>query len=341
MVDLLPRLREQGHEVELLTFNGDMTPFRRELLEMGIKIHDFGNGASLRSLYSPLNIARLIPFMRRYDVVHTHNTAPQLFAAIAGLAGSAKLVTTEHNTSNRRRGSRLMAIADRWMYGRYRHTICISRQAELNLREHLRGECPNISTIKNGVDTQRFANATPSDFLERIASKTRKIVMVAGFRPQKDQDTLIRALKHLPADFHLFLVGDGERRGALEALTDDLGLQQRVHLLGERNDIPNLLPAADYIVMSSHYEGLSLSSLEGMCAGKPFLASDVDGLREVVEGAGVLFPHEDAQAFAREVMKLESDPELYREVAGRCMERAKGFDISKMAAEYAAVYSQL
>lgn len=341
MVDLLPRLREQGHEVELLTFNGDMTPFRRELLGKGIKIHDFSNGASLRALYSPLNIIRLIPFLRKYDVVHTHNTAPQLFAALAGIVGRAKLVTTEHNTSNRRRGNKLMAWVDKWMYARYTHTICISEQAEKNLREHLGSTSSHISTIKNGVDTHRFECATSSDILEDVAPGTRKIVMVAGFRRQKDQATLIKALVHLPQRFHLFLIGDGECRHSLEALIAETDLDKRVHLLGERTDIPALLHAADYVAMSSHYEGLSLSSLEGMCVGKPFIASDVDGLREVVEGAGILFPHEDAQAFADMIMRLESDPNLYQDVAARCMERAKEFDISKMVQEYNSVYSQL
>ena len=90
--------------------------------------------------------------------------------------------------------------------------------------------------------------------------------------------------------------------------------------------------------MSSHYEGLSLSSVEGMCVGKPFLASDVDGLRQVVEGAGLLFPHGDAKALADEILTLESDPEKYRQVADACLNRAKQFDIATMADNYAKIY---
>lgn len=341
MVDMLSRLREQGHDVELLTFNGEMTPFRRELLDKGIKIHDFGSGVSMFAMYSPLNILRLIPFLRKYDVVHTHNTAPQLFVAIAGLVGRAKLVTTEHNTSNRRRGNRLMALVDRWMYSRYSQIICISQQAEENLRKHLGTNSPRILTIKNGIETNKYECSVPSDVLENVALGAIKIVMVAGFRPQKDQDTLIKAMTHLPNKFHLFLIGDGERRGELEALIADKGMQNRVHLLGICTDIPQLLHEADYIVMSSHYEGLSLSSLEGMCVGKPFIASNVDGLREVVDGAGLLFPHGDAKALADILTKLSIDTVLYQDVAARCLERAKEFDISKMVQEYATVYSQL
>ena len=116
-------------------------------------------------------------------------------------------------------------------------------------------------------------------------------------------------MTHLPNDFHLFLVGDGVRRPELEALTQELSLGNRVHLLGLRTDVPNLLHAADYVVMSSHFEGLSLSSVEGMSVGKPFLASDVDGLREVVKGAGILFPHGDSETLAQAISNLADNPE--------------------------------
>lgn len=77
-------------------------------------------------------------------------------------------------------------------------------------------------------------------------------------------------MKYLPEDYHLCLVGDGERRAEFETLVKELGLEQRVHLLGLRSDVPEVLATSDYVVMCSHYEGLSLSSLEGMASGKPF-----------------------------------------------------------------------
>ena len=165
--------------------------------------------------------------------------------------------------------------------------------------------------------------------------------MVAGFRWEKDQDTLIKSLNELPQRFHLFLVGDGVRRPELEAIVMDENLANRVHFLGLRIDVPQLLHAADFVVMSSHFEGLSLSSVEGMSVGKPFLASDVDGLREVVCGAGILFPHQSAETLAREIMALENSPEEYRSVADACRQRASQFDISKMAEGYSELYQSL
>lgn len=338
MVDLLSRLRDKGLDVELLVLDGTETPFRREIEASGIKVYDLGIGGSV---YSPIRLFKLIPYLRKYDIVHTHNTAPQLFAAIGSVLCSVVLCTTEHNTSNRRRCWTWYAPIDRWMYNRYRKVICISQKAEENLRKYLKHCKSDICTINNGVDIAKYCGALPSDELDRIAPGGRKIIMVAGFRWEKDQDTLIKAFKYLPENFHLFLVGDGVRRKELESLIATENLTTRVHLLGIRTDVPQLLHAADYVVMSSHFEGLSLSSVEGMSVGKSFLASDVDGLREVVKGAGVLFPHKDAKTLADEILKLEEDSHYYSTVAARCYRRANEFDISRMVENYSEIYKSL
>jgi len=112
----------------------------------------------------------------------------------------------------------------------------------------------------------------------------------------------------------------------------------RIHFLGVRSDVPSLLQAADIVVMSSHFEGLPLSCLEGMASGKPFIASDVDGLREIVGDYGVLFPHEDSATLAATIEKLCSDAQYAAAISKRCQQRAAEFDISATAAGYEAVY---
>ena len=83
--------------------------------------------------------------------------------------------------------------------------------------------------------------------------------MVAGFRWEKDQDTLIRAMSHLPKEkFELWLIGDGERRKELEQLVNQLKVNKQVRFWGIRSDIAEILHTADAVVMSSHFEGLSL-----------------------------------------------------------------------------------
>ena len=383
VVNLMPRFRALGHEVGVVVFNGQQTPLmerlERECPEC--KIYRLGTG-----YYNPWYIVKLIGIMRQYDVVHTHNSSPQLFAAIANIFCHKRLVTTEHNTNNRKRGNWLYAQLDKWMYPRYEKIICISDQAEENLREYLglrrkkeEGRCKNmnenengtqisqipqinnenedenennqeqgenkvkvkvnvkkICTIYNGVDVEAIHQAAP---LEELKTKRFVAVMVAGFRPQKDQDTLIKAMALLPKEqYEVWLVGDGERRESLQLRVESLGMQDSVKFLGLRTDVPNILKTADVVVMSTHYEGLSLSNIEGMAAGKPFIASDVEGIHEVTNGYGLLFPHEDAEALAHLIQQLHDDPAFYDQIAQRCYERAQQFDISVMVERYNEVY---
>ena len=340
MVDLLPQLKGRGVEVELLLFVGNRTMFYDQLEREGIKITSF---ADKGSVYNPLHIIRLYRYLKKnhFDVIHTHNTSPQIFAAIVAMLSSLTLVTTEHSTSNHRRDWKCFRILDKWMYGKYSRVICISDATENNIREYLGRDKSDSKylTVYNGVDVNKYADAQPiTDY--HINKKV--VTMVAGFRYQKDQDTLIRAMLHLPKEgYELWLVGDGARRGELENLVATSGLNEQVKFWGVRGDVPSLLKSSDVVVMSSHIEGFGLAAVEGMSVGKPFIASDVDGLNDVTRGAGLLFTHRDDKQLAELIQTLMRDRELYKYVALQCLQRAKQFDISKMVDGYMNVYKGL
>lgn len=337
VINMMPRFRALGHEVGVVVFNGQRTALmerlERECPEC--KIYKLGE-----SYYNPLYILKLWRIMRSYDIVHTHNSSPQLFVAIANILCRKKLVTTEHSTNNRKREQGgVFKVIDKWMYKHYHKVICISEIAEKTLIGYLEGTASNICTINNGVDVGAFHNATPA---ENLKNGRFSVVMVAGFREAKDQDTLIRAIGRLPKeDYELWLVGDGVRRSELESLVNDLKLEGQVRFYGLRTDVANILKAADVVVMSSHWEGLSLSNIEGMSVGKPFIASDVKGLHEITEGSGLLFPHGDDKSLADLIRRLHDDKELYKQVAEACYEKARQFDISKMVEKYNEVYKEI
>lgn len=335
IVDMVPLYHEQGFQVDVLLFDGTDTPFKRQLQEKGVTIYEFGRGGSV---YNPLYIFKLIPFLRKYDIVHTHNTACQLFAAIGSVLCSVALTTTEHTTSNRRRNWKWYKLLDKWMYSRYQSIICISDKACENLCMYLETD-KSVRTIYNGIDLKRFQTVQAD---ASFRNEKTVVTMVAGFRYQKDQDTLIKAFQYLPiGQYELWLVGDGERRSVLEDLVSLLGLQENVRFWGIRSDIPVILKSSDIIVMSSHFEGLSLSSIEGMAVDRPFIASDVDGLHEITENAGILFPHGDAEALADIILRLKEDPSYYRQIADQCMRRASEYDIRKTIDLYLQLYKSL
>lgn len=339
IVDVVPKYKHLGLDVDVLLFDGKDTPFKRQLENAGIKVFSLGYGGSV---YNPLYILKLMPYLRKYDIVHTHNTAPQLFAALGSVLCSVVLCTTEHTTSNRRRDWKWYRPIDKWMYSRYKKVICISDSTEENLRKSIDSNSDKICTIYNGIDFESYDKASPIAKDSITPDINRKVIaMVAGFRYQKDQETLIRAMSYVPKDVELWLIGDGERRTIIEQCVKEKGLENRVRLLGIRNDIPSILKTVDIVVQSSHWEGFGLAAVEGMAAGKPVVASNVAGLSQVVSAAGVLFPLGDDKALADILNKLLTDYKYYNTVKGRCVKRAHKFDISKMVYKYCQVYQSL
>ena len=342
--DILPRLRGRGHSAELLLFDGTRTHLYDSLEREGIPVRAFGKGAC--QMWNPFHFFRLRKLLKRekYDIVHTHNTPCQLLTAFAAPKSGPTLVTTEHNTFNRRRNWKWFRVFDRMMYRRYSHVICVGEQTESNLSERLGdgGDAPEMSVVPNGIDLSRFAGACPPADLRLPDELGKKIViMVSAFRAQKDQPSLIRAMMHLPENYRLWLVGGWNGRASCEELAAELGLSGRIRFWGVREDVPELLAASDVVVLSSHYEGMSLASIEGMASGKPFIASDVEGLRETVGGAGLLFPCGDHERLAGLIRQVCEDEEFAARVVERCMERAGRYDIGKVADSYSEIYGKL
>ena len=335
--DLVPLLNKGQNTVDVLVFDGMRTSFMEKLESRGVKVLALGED---HNVYRLANIRKLIPIIKQYDIVHTHNTACQLFVALAKKLSSArcKLVTTEHSTDNRRRHIKCLKPVDCWMYRQYDAIISISDIATKMLKNYI-GPSFSILTIPNGVNVDNYYNAQPYDVYRKDNSFI--ITMVAAFRVGKQQEVLIRALRALPANYVVWLVGDGVRRHECETIAVNLGVNYRVKFWGVRTDVPRLLKTSDVVVMSTHYEGMSLSNIEGMASGKPFVASNVKGIREITEGAGILFEENNDEELAQIILRLESNKAYHDEVVAKCLARAKEFDVSKTADGYLAVYKSL
>lgn len=132
---------------------------------------------------------------------------------------------------------------------------------------------------------------------------------VARLVDQKRHDMLFRAFAEVSEPALLLVAGDGPNRQPLTRLRDELGLTERIHLLGARSDIPTLLAAADLTTLASDWEGLPVAVLESMAAGRPVVATDVDGVAEVLRhGGGLLVPPQDPDALSDALTRLLTDP---------------------------------
>jgi glycosyltransferase involved in cell wall biosynthesis len=337
LVDSIPLYRSKGIDMELLLLNGTKTPFFKTLEEQNIPIYALNQG-NIKTIYNPLLIFRIIPYLKKYDIVHVHLFPTLYWVAIAKLFSfsKVKLLYTEHSTNNKRRQKTIGRIFDRFIYARYKFIVSISNGVDVNIKSHLSFNEGKFRIITNGINLFPFIHSK----IETSSIK-KTIIQVSSFQYPKDQATLIRSVSYLPENVRIVLVGDGENRPKCENLVKELNLENRVSFLGVRMDVPQLLKSADIVVLSSHYEGLSLSSMEAMASGKPFIASDVPGLREIVAGAGLLFPAGDEKILAERINALLSDSDYYKKVAKACCERLKEYDINKMVDQYIGLYKAI
>lgn len=347
LVNAVIEYHKKGIEVDILILNGGFSPFL-QLLKPYPEIKVFHLGEN-NNVYNPKNIFKLRKYFKNYDIVHVHLFPALYWASLASLIdgflrkSKYKLVYTEHNTTNRRREMKIFKFLDRIFYKKYHTIVSISDAVDLSLKKHLGSRFKNkIIQIYNGIDLKEITEAKKylkTDF--KFTTNDKLIIQVSSFTPQKNQLTLIKSLNHLSNAFKLILVGDGVEKEKCIDYAKKIGVIDKVFFFGIRKDVPRLLKSVDVVVLSSHFEGLSLSSVEGLASGKPFIASDVPGLTEVVEGAGVLFEDNNEKQLAGLIEKVCNDEIFYNKVVFDCVERSKKFDILTMTRNYLDLYKEI
>lgn len=220
---------------------------------------------------------------------------------------------------------------DRWTDRLVTHHACVSRAVADRYRALGIAE-RKLSVIPNGVDVAEIVAAPAVDVGELgIPAGVPVVVAVGRLHPQKGFMHLLAAFEQLrgrddaAARACLLIAGEGPERAALEADIARRGLKEQVRLLGWRGDIPSLLRAADLFVLSSLWEGMPNVVLEAMSAGVPVVATDVEGVRELIPGddTGLLVPAGAPSALAAEIGRVLTDPALARRLGTAGQQRAR------------------
>jgi glycosyltransferase involved in cell wall biosynthesis len=233
----------------------------------------------------------------RPDVVLAHNVSASLVARIA--APRRPVVTVFHGVADadvagavrvlRRVSSAVVAVA----------SASASRLLDAGL--------DSVTVIPNAVfpTPARVDRATVRKSLG-TAADVPVALCPARLEPQKRHDVLLDAWALVPGKAELWLAGDGSLRPELEAQARGLG---RVRFLGTRTDVRDLLEAADVTVLTSDWEGMPIALLESLAADRPVVASDVDGVREVLAGGGgILVPRRSPEQTAKALRDLLYSP---------------------------------
>jgi glycosyltransferase involved in cell wall biosynthesis len=345
LLDSIPFYIKKGLNVDLLLIKDTNSVFLSKLKELNIcNIYSL----NINNVYNPVSIIKIVPFLKKYDSVHVHLFPALYWVAIAGILSkkTCKLIFTEHNTHNKRRNKIWLKPIERFIYKQYSKIICISEKTKEHLSAWIGLDCVNekLQTIHNGIDLSRYEKATAISKAELgIDENIRIILMVARFSTQKNPNTLLKAFSLLNRNEDLCLVfsGDGILRRESETLAKQLGIENRVKFLGVRTDIPELIKSSYICVLSSHWEGFGLAAIEYMAACRPAIVSNVNGLREVVGNAGLLFEPKDTYSLKEKIELLLNDKSKYNEISNACLQKSKEFGIEKMVDSYIHLYDEI
>jgi glycosyltransferase involved in cell wall biosynthesis len=298
--------------------------FEPELAEAGIAVHHLGKHTG----FDPRMYPRLGRVMAAYrpHIVHTHSYVMRYVWPVS----TARVVHTVHNLAAKE-VDRLGRFLHRRAMRRGASFVAIGAVVAESFREMY--GAPPAAVIPNGVDL-------PAARLDRATWRRENgfagddvlIVSVARLDPQKNPLLLADSLPEDPR-CHLLLAGDG-------SLAAQLGGKPRVHLLGVRADIPELLQACDVFALASDFEGLPVAVIEAMAAGLPVVATSVGGVPELVEQGrtGVLVAAGDGAGLAGALATMVADAGLRAEMGARAVERARLFGAGRMIDSYASFF---
>lgn len=287
--------------------------------------------------------------LRDYDIVHVHS--PLLAGAVRLLVRTLPrgrrpvIVTTEHNVwSNFSRPTRLLNAATGGMDDK---RWAVSGEVKRSMWPHL---ARRTEVLRHGIN---LGAALPSDSSRAetrqrlgIAMDAPVVICVANLRKEKDYPNLMRAaqqvLEQEPTAVFL-AVGQGPLEAELSELHNSMALGDRFRFLGYRDDVRELLSAADVFALGSLQEGLPVAIMEALQLSLPIVATDVGGVSEAVTTGvnGILVPASDDAALASGILTVLQDPELRPRLGAASRARSSDFDIRTTVALEEAAYKRL
>ncbi len=342
--DLAAAAVAQGHEPSVITSGSG--PFIDDLRALGIPV------AVLRHLAVPIHpvrdiraLAEVRAALRKFrpEIIAAHSSKAGILGRIAGRSLRVPVVFTAHGwafTPGVSPGSAALYRQVERLVGPLASAIITVSEYDRQLGLAARIAPPErIVTVHNGMpDVAPSLRADPTGTPARM-------VMIARYGPQKDHPTLLRALAALrDLPWEVDLVGDGPLMEETQALATSLGLADRVHFLGQRKDVDQLLSRSQISLLITNWEGFPLSILESMRAGLPVVASSVGGVSESVRDGenGYLVGRGDVGAVSDRIRQLLVDPGVRARMgsAGRARYE-RDFTLAQSVSRTLGVYQQV
>lgn len=368
---LVKYMIREGHRPIVCTFKDG--PLRQEIEQLGVPVEILPDRRY--SILTPHRFAlemfrirkELILLIRKHQVqvIQTHllQSLDFLAATLRFMPLAPSIYWTVHNYNFTLRSEDLprfhwllrpKQIVYRLLWHLLIHwidgVIAVSEEVQDAILKNIGSITENkITVISNGVDLERYREPIDKQLIRKtlgLAEDAKLLLVVAMLREQKGHHYLIEAASRVVPQFpdlHILIVGDGVLKEDLIAQTKHLGLQEYVHFLGIRDDIPRLLAGSDTFVLPSLWEGLPMSLIEAMASALPIVATEVSGSKQVmVSGVtGLLVPPGDSQRLAEAILEVISHPQWGTEMGRAAQERVeKEYSAVKQVREHITLYHQ-
>ena len=302
-----------------------------------------------RSRFDPLTAPALLKELvrRKADVLHLHGYGATTFGRLA--AARLQLPVVLHEHANLTDTPWFQKIADRLLAPYTDIALAVSRStAEFVVRARLLPP-ERTKVVYLGVPLEEFSRPRTDAEIEGdraalgIPEGVFAIGTVTRLMPSKGNEYLVEATRlvaeRLP-DARVYIVGEGELQEDLEARARALGLGERLTFTGFRRDVAGALSAFDLAVFPSLWEGTPLTVLEALAMGKPIVATDADGLKDVLTDGGdaLMVPRRDAGALADALVTLARDAGLRQRLAARARLTGAAYDIDLFVRKMEKLY---
>ena len=292
----------------------DRTHMARQFQEAGIEVHSLGLKTKLD--FSAVIRLRILLKEVKPDILHTYLLHSNVLGRIVGrLTGVPRIIGSERTIGQARYWGRLLTKLTNPLTDAVEVN---SQTGAIAIEDNLGVPREKIELVRPGVNLGEYSKPTDGAEIRTdlgLNQDQHLALYVGRLRPVKGVEFGLRAFalaKDKRPNLYMALAGEGEQLYNLQNLVDALGINNHVKFLGVRNDLPDLLAAADSILMPSLNEGFPRTAIEAMAAGKPIVATRVGGTPEaIIDGkTGILVPAKDIRAMAKALISLIDDPLL-------------------------------
>jgi glycosyltransferase involved in cell wall biosynthesis len=339
ILTLMRELRTGPHRSALGVFQNESQP-QAQLYEraIGEGLETYSLGCRGQVDFSLVRAIRELVERCGADVVHAHGYKADVYVYLALRGAKAAMVSTCHTWYDNDLALRVYGVVDRWVLRRFAGVAAVSDEVRQRLLKAGVRES-RVVLVRNGIEL--------GPFVQRVAREALCVGLVGRLDREKGVDVFLRAaavvLQQLPRT-RFVVAGDGPERASLEALLGELGLGERVRLVGREEDMAGFYASIDLLVSSSRQEGLPMALLEGMGSGLALVATRVGEVPTVVEQGrtGVLVAPEDVEALAGAMVGLLGDAELRARYGAAGRERiASEFSARRMTDAYVRLYERV